>query len=106
MKRGEIRWVNFGPATGGEIQKRRPAIIISNDVANKFLNRVQVVPLTTKVEKLYPCEALVTFKGKPCKAKADQIATVAKRRIGKKVGKVTKAELDGIETALKIQLGL
>ena len=44
MNRGEVWWVNFDPSIGGEIQKRRPAIIVSNDVANRHLNRVQVVP--------------------------------------------------------------
>lgn len=49
MKRGEARWVRFGPSVGGEIRKRRPAVVVTNDVAVSHLNRVQVVPLTTHV---------------------------------------------------------
>jgi mRNA interferase MazF len=57
MKRGEVWWVNFGPAMGGEIQKQRPAVIVSNDAANQHLNRVQVVPITSNVSRIYPSEA-------------------------------------------------
>lgn len=106
MKRGEIWWVNFEPAVGGEIRKRRPAVIVSNDIANKHLNRLQVVPLTSNVAKVYACEALVQVKGRPNKAKADLIATVSKTRLTNKVGKVKKAELSDFEKAIKIQLGL
>ena len=57
MKRGEVWWVTFDPAVGSEIQKTRPAIIVSNDSANRNLKRVVVVPLTTNTSRVSPGEA-------------------------------------------------
>jgi len=106
MKRGDVYWISFTSTAGGEVRKRRPAVIVSNDAANRFLNRVQVIPLTTKVSKVFPSEALVTIKGKPQKAMTDQIATVSKTRIGNKVGSVGREEMERIENAIMIQLGI
>ncbi len=75
MKRGEVWRIDVDAAVGGEIRKRRPTVIVSNDDANRYLSRVQVVPLTSNVGKFYPSEAYVTFRRKKPKAMADQITT-------------------------------
>lgn len=105
-RRGELWWTTFGPAVGTESSKTRPAVIISTDDSNEFLERVQVVPLTSNITKIYPSETVVVIRGKKNKAAADQIATVSKKRIREKIGRVTADELASVEFVLKLQLGL
>ena len=106
MQRGEVWWVNLDPSVGGEIRKKRPAVIVSNDAANKYLNRVQVVPLTSKVEHIYPSEALVGVDDQQNKAMADQLTTVSKLRLINCGGELTGPEMRQVERAIKVQLAL
>lgn len=104
MKRAEVWWINFDPSISGEIRKKRPAVIVSNNASNKFLNRVQVVPLTSKTDRIYPSEALIVFNGNESKAMADQLATVSKLRLYKRAGAISKGDMLKINEAIKVQL--
>ena len=86
MKRGEVWWVDFERATGFEVRKTRPAVIVSNDASNGAMSRVQVVPVTSNTTKLYVFESRIEVKGAQGKAMADQIMTADKQRLKKRIG--------------------
>ena len=106
MKRGEVWWVTFDPALGSEIQKTRPAIIISNDSANRNLKRVVVVPLTTNTSRVFPGEARVSVAGEFCKAMSDQLMAADKLRLKEKLATLSKSDMLEVEQAICVHLGL
>ena len=115
MLRGEIRMVDLDPARGSEANKRRPAVIVSNDGANSTaerLNRgvITVVPVTSNVSRVYPFQVLLpaTDCGLPSdsKAQAEQVRSVAIERIGRRVGQLTAPLLAELDEALRLHLAL
>ena len=96
----------FNPCLGGAIQRTRPAVVLSNDTANALLNRVQLVPLSSQVNRLYPAEAAVTLNGAPRKAMADQVTTASKRRLRRRLGMLSAADVAAVVRAICVQLGI
>lgn len=110
IKRGEIYWVNLDPTIGVEIRKTRPALVVSNDINNLHGATVTVLPLSTRVGRIHPFEVLLSAgsfgHAKTCKAKADQIRTVDKRRLGELLGILPPELLDKCDEAIRLHLAL
>ena len=98
--------MEFDPAVGSEIRKTWPAVIVSNDAANRNLARVVVMPLTSSTGRQYPGEALVSVGGNQSKAMADQIMAADKRRLKSQLGILSKADMLAVEDAIRIHLGM
>jgi len=106
VRRGEVWWVEFDPSVGTEIRKTRPAVIVSNDAANRNLARVVVMPMTSNRGRVYPGEAVVSVDGQSSKAMADQIMAADKARLKSQLGTVSKADMQAVEDAIRVHLGL
>lgn len=115
MRRGEIRLVDLDPAKGAEADKRRPAVLISNDRANVTAERlgrgvVTVLPLTSNVARVFPFQVLLepasSGLDKVSKVQPEQVRSVAIERLGRPVGSVPHELMSDIEQALALHLGL
>lgn len=115
MRRGDIHLVDLEPTRGAEADKRRPAVIVSNDAANAVSSRfgrgvVTVVPLTSNVSRVYPFQVLLpasrTGLRADSKAQAEQVRSVSMERLGARIGLVPLELMRRVDDALRIQLDL
>jgi mRNA interferase MazF len=115
MLRGEIWQVDLDPVQGSEANKRRPAVIVSNDRANAAATRlgrgvVTVVPVTSTTDKVYPFQVLLSAPDNglavTSKAQAEQVRSVATQRLLRRVGRLSAAELAELDDALRLHLAL
>jgi mRNA interferase MazF len=104
--RGDVYWVNLDPTIGTEIKKTRPAVVVSNDACNKHGARVVVVPVTNNVSSLYPGEAQVRVARRSARVLGDQLRSIDRTRLGKKIGRLSREELTSVDDALRITLDL
>lgn len=109
-ERGEICLVCLDPVIGSEINKTRPALIISNDINNQFAQTVTVIPITSSTVKIYPFETHISSQEsgllKDSKVKCNQIRTIDKKRIIKSLGKISIDKLKEVENSLLIHLDM
>lgn len=110
IRKGEIYWANLNPTVGSEISKTRPVLIVSNDINNEYAATVSVLPITSTTAKIYPFEVFLPAGegnlSNDSKAKANQIRTIDKQRIGNKIGKISEAKLLEIERAILVHLDI
>lgn len=115
MRRGDIRWVDLDPVLGAESDKRRPAVVVSNDGANAVANRlgrgvITVVPVTTNTARVHPFQVLLTAAStgldRDSKAQAEQVRSVAVERVGERAGVLGPADLAALDEALRLHLAL
>ena len=115
VRRGEIRLVDLDPVRGNEANKRRPAIVVSNDRANATAERlgrgvITVVPLTSNTDRVFPFQALIPASQGglrvDSKAQAEQVRSVAVERLGSALGRLPATTMVAIDTALRLHLGL
>jgi mRNA interferase MazF len=109
-KRGEIFLVCLDPTVGSEINKTRPALLISNDINNQFAETVTVLPITSRIRKIYPFEVILlpgeSGLSQKSKVKCNQIRTIDKKRLVKSLGEVSLEKISEIEDALRIHLDI
>ena len=105
-KRGEIYWVNFDPTIGGETKKRRPALVVSNDIGNEMSSVIIVAPITSKIKTIYPFEVKISVDGKMGKIMLNQCRAVDKSRLSRKIDSIDQEMMNSVEDALKIVFGL
>ena len=110
IRRGEIYWANLDPPIGSEISKTRPVLIVSNNINNRYAATVSILPITSTTSKVYPFEVFLPKSegnlSNDSKAKANQIRTLDKQRIGKKIGEISEEKLAEIEVAVLNHLGI
>ena len=115
MLRGEIHVVNLDPARSGEANKRRPAVIVSNDGANVTAERtgqgvITIVPVTSNISRVYPFQVLLpanlTGLENDSKAQAEQVRSISVERIGNAIGVVPQDLMVELDEALRLHLAL
>ena len=115
MRRGDIVAVDLEPVVGSEADKRRPAVVVSNDTANATATRlgrgvITVVPVTANVKRVHGFQVLLpaaeTGLPRDSKAQAEQVRSIAVERVGARLGIVPQARMDEVDEALRIHLNL
>ncbi len=92
MKRYDILWAELDPVRGSEIAKTRPVVVVSLDALNEVLATVTVCPLTSQIHPEWRSRIQVHCAGKQAEIAVDQIRTISKKRLGRKLGALSEQD--------------
>jgi mRNA interferase MazF len=115
MRRGDVVWVDLNPVRGREADKIRPAVLVSNDGANRSADErgrgvVTIVPITTNVKRIYPFQVLLPRNScglaKDSKAQAEQVRGIDVQRVTEVAGRLSPTLMSALDDALRLHLGL
>lgn len=101
-RRGEVYWTNLDPAIGAETKKRRPGLIVSNDIGNELSKVVMVAPITSKTTNIYPFEVKTELNGKPAKIMLNQCRALDKSRLQRQIGELELEVMHAVDEAIKL----
>jgi len=104
MRRGDVYWVNLDPVIGSEVGRRRPAVVVQNEAANRSSSTVTVIPLTSSIDRVYPFQILVAAGegglSRQSKALCEQVRTLSRQRLTDRLGHLPNERMDQIREAL------
>lgn len=110
MKRGDIYQVNFEPSVQGEPARTRPAVLLTNDLANETLPHLVVAPITTNVSREYPFDILLSAGScgltETSRLQLNYVRGLNRTRFGRYIGQLTSTQLAEVDRKLKVHLGL
>ncbi len=106
IERYGVYWVGLDPSMGSEMAKKRPAVIISDDQMNRHLATVVICPITTRIHEKWPSRVRTTVSGKEGEIAVDQIRTVAKRRLGERVGRIDQSTAEQLRHIITLMYGV
>jgi mRNA interferase MazF len=106
VERYSIYWVDLNPVVGAEISKIRPAVVVSDDLMNQHLKTVVMCPLTSQLHPDWRSRITINCEGKPSEIAVDQIRTVSKLRLKRKVDQLKEADAEQLRQLIVEMYGL
>jgi len=106
LHRGDVYWANLDPTVGFETKKKRPCLIVSNDIINEMSNVIIVAPITSTIKRVYSCEVKSQIGKKLGKIMLQQCRSIDKSRLEAKLDHLDFEVMKLVDEAIKVAFGL